>query len=139
MLKEVVHGAGSWKVKVGKVYCSVGTPLLRVSDVKSGDRLKVTLVFSARAKVKGRGHGARFKLVATGPVRCLAPCSGTFEGNAGWQSYVLVAYYRVRSLRGGAADGITFDLVFANGKSHETEGCDGRGRIREFVLSAESV
>jgi hypothetical protein len=135
MLKEVVSGRGAWRVKVGKVYCSVGTPLLRVHGLKPGDRLKVTVTFTARSKKAGRGAGARFRLEPTGPLQALAAVDGTFEGSVGWQSVRLVGFYLV----GQGPEGVSFDVLFSNGSDGSKAPLDGRGRIRDFLMSAELV
>ena len=139
MLKDVVSETGSWRVKVGKVYCSVGTPLLRVHDVAEGDRLKITLSFYGRSKKEGRRAGAHFKLDATGPVQPITRMQGMFEGQTGWQSYSLIGFYEVGRSPDAPADDVTFDVLFGNGAKGGPCTMDGRGRIRDFLLSAEVV
>ena len=101
--------------------------------------LKVTVGIQARAKKDGRGAGARFRIDPTGSLTPLAVAEGAFEGNAGWQTFGIVGYYQVRGRASAAVDNIAFDLLFSDGSKETKKALDGRGRIREVLLSAELV
>ncbi len=124
-----VSREGVWDIVPGG---SSETPVLKVTGLKAGSLVKVTVNFSAHATNRATNEGFYYTLSSSSSddVMAVTPASAVFQGDDGWQSCTLITIFEVLPNSKGGAE---ISCLFNKGD------LTGTGTLMNFVMIAEML
>ena len=127
---QFVAKEGTWDIDVTNS-SRAGTPLLSMSNLTTGNVVKLTCTFFG---ITGSSGGFYFSIASTnGQVaQALTPASGVFSNSPGWQSLTLTALFQITAANTPVVD-VDFEVLFSK------VDLNGKGKLHNFLLTANVV
>lgn len=128
-MAQMVSKEGVWSLMIGG---RSETPMLEVSGLQAGQRVKVTANFFARTSTNDIGEGFYYTLATAnqGDAVALTPATGLFQGDEGWKSCTLIVVFEIQGSGTVEAD---FELTFSKGDLNP------RAQLSNVLLLAETL
>lgn len=125
-----VQKTGVWNVQTGG---RSDTPVLELPNITQKNTLRISVTFLAKTAGQANSGFSYTVQPTSSDAVALSNQHSTVQGNAGFQTTTLTAFFEARISSQTGVEELDFEVVFQAGD------LDGAGEISNFLLTGEVV